>query len=282
MDNKIQLDTQAYFVDGKFEATRYYKDVFMCFLAGQRVEDRVVDPKDTVTLYHGTTTAYLNDILEHGLLPRKDTDQGNWQDQVASSPNVVYMTNKWHYLYAYNATGAYIEKVEKNTGKEQEPWFKSWLTFPCYIECVVPKALLVADEDFFHSRYISNRIQSSLRSGKEFSIDSIDPLECLAHYGTAGVLGGIKPEYIKSFSILGELELYRELMFSNSPYKKDTEKWGAGKGKGKVELLDIMKREDQSLHNAAFFMHQIPKGRRIGQIGINPKTGTLSLAFQKE
>lgn len=48
---------------------------------------------------------------------------------------------------------------------------------------------------------------------------------------------------------LVELELYRELMYSASPYQKYLMKWLQGKGKGDVKLIDIQKREDTSKMN---------------------------------
>lgn len=266
--------------DGKFEITHYFRDYHKKLLEQMDPEEmkKNSNEKGTVTLFHGTTTAHLNSILKDGLLPRGITKNDNWSDIHSSASNVIYLTNKWHYFYAYQATDAYMSKVAKERGVEAEPWWASWETIPCYIECEVPKYLLVPDEDFFHSRYVSQKIQSAIKKQKP-SLE-ITWEESLAHYATAGIVGGIPTEFIKSFSILGELELQKELMYDNSLYQKDLTKWGHGKGKGDMKLLDLMKREDRSLSNGTWLMNQIPKDKSIGQIGLNPKSNTIAIAFR--
>lgn len=267
--------------DGKFEITHYFRDLHKKMLETLDPEEMKKESKEkgTVTLFHGTTTAHLNSILNNGLLPRAETKNDNWNEIHSSAENVIYLTNKWHYFYAYKATSAYMEKRAKDEGREADPWWVTWETIPCYIECEVPKSLLVPDEDFFHSRYVSQKIQSAIKKNKG-SIE-LSWEESLAHYATVGVVGGIPTKYIKSFSILGELELQKELMYDKSPYQKDLTKWGTGKGKGNVKLLDLMKREDSSLKNGTWLMNQIPKDAMIGQIGLNPKTNTIAIAFKK-
>jgi hypothetical protein len=276
------LNTDDYRNDeGKFDVVKYLKDSHVKVLESMNERDLVSDSnkKDTVTLYHGTTTAHLNNILKNGLLPRKETNNDNWSEISSSASNVIYLTNKWHYFYAYQATQSHLIEKGRKEGIEPEPWFMTWETVPCYIECEVPKSLLVPDEDFFHSHYISRKIKSALKKERDYI--EITWEESLAHYATVGVVGGIPVEYIKSFSILGEVELQKELMFDKSAYQKDMKKWASGKGKGDLKLLDLMKREDSSLLNGAWFMHQIPKNKEIIQIGKNPASNTIAIVFER-
>ncbi|WCK57579.1 hypothetical protein PP175_26300 (plasmid) [Aneurinibacillus sp. Ricciae_BoGa-3] len=104
-----------------------------------------------VTLYHGTSLYYLNDILLHGLVPRQVTGFSNYEEAYHSNEHLVYLTNKWHYFYAYKT---YERLNEENV--EQ-------MNFPCYVECKVPASNLTIDEDFFHSKYVHNRIKSAIK-----------------------------------------------------------------------------------------------------------------------
>jgi hypothetical protein len=279
MDKSI--NPKSYLIDGKFEATHYFKDIHKKRISEMDIETikAKANASDTVTLFHGTTTAHLNDILSNGLRPRIETKIDNWGGELTSLENVVYMTNKWHYLYAYQATDSYLKEKHKGEGRKYEPWWECWESYPCYIECTIPKALLVADEDFFHSKYISQKIKSAVK--RNLMDVELNWNDSLSQYGTAGVLGGISPSQIKSFSILGERKLFYELMLSESTYNKDAVAWGAGKGKGKLKLFDIQKREDSSLENGAWFIKDMPKGKQIQQIGINPASKTLAISFQK-
>lgn len=282
IQNNGILDMEDYRTEsGQYGITDYLKDSHVKVLESLKPEEMLSSAKvkDTITLYHGSTTAYLNQILKHGLLPRKETYNDNYEKISSSAFNTVYLTNKWHYVYAYKATDVYIQKKAEQEKREVIPWWMSWETIPCYIECEVPKALLVPDEDFFHSKYISQKIKSALKKG----FDSIEMTweESLAHYATVGVVGGIPAEYIKSFSILGELELQKELMFDKSAYQKDYKKWATGKGKGDLKLLDLMKREDRSTMNGAWFMDQLPKNKEIKQIGKNPSSNTIAIVFER-
>ncbi|MFF2532187.1 hypothetical protein ACFVS2_25090 [Brevibacillus sp. NPDC058079] len=275
------INIENYKNEDGFEVTRYYKDLYIKQLEMTNVEEvrRNADMKDTVTLFHGTTTAHLNSILQHGLLPRKETEIDNWKGIYSSANTVIYLTNKWHYFYAYQATSSWMEEKAKERGEEIKDFWVTWETFPCYIECEVPKALLVTDEDFFHSTYVSQKIKSAIKKERDFTV-TWD--ESLAHYATAGVLGGVPVEFIKSFSILGELELYKDLMLVNGQYQRDLSKWGHGKGKGDLKLIDIQKREDQSLSNGTWFMgRDVFPGDIIGKIGMNPKSNTIAISIKR-
>lgn len=265
--------------DGMFRATDYFIQLYKEQVEEINIKEvkSEIDLSDTVTLYHGTTFGHLNSILKYGILPRAITNIDNWEDVeliLPSTSNVVYLTNKWHYFYAYQATGTYMEKNYQRIN-----WWDTGETFPCYVECVVPKALLVADEDFFNSKYMTQKIKTSIKKGKELTVSWE---ESLAHYATVGVLGGVQPEWIRSFSVLAEPKLYYDFFLGDTPYSKEFWAWTQGKGKGKIKLIDMMKREDQSLSNATWMMKDAPKGwTRISEVGVNPETGNLAIVWTR-
>lgn len=69
-------------------------------------------------LYHGTKESLASDILNRGLIPRKEGD-GNWEHTILSNPNQVYLTTAYAgYFAAVAADGD--EKwciVEVETGR---------------------------------------------------------------------------------------------------------------------------------------------------------------------
>ena len=80
-------------------------------------------------LYHGTSSRYLPEILEYGLQPREYTDvAGNWEGNIQSKPDLVYLTDAYALYYALAAT------------KEHEKLV--------VIQVDVPEEELLPDEDF--------------------------------------------------------------------------------------------------------------------------------------
>jgi hypothetical protein len=79
----------------------------------EEVKKEAEKDKETITLYQGTTSNRLNSILREGILPRKETgiDNWNWDGDKSSIENEVYMTNKWHYFYAFNSWGVYLKNI---------------------------------------------------------------------------------------------------------------------------------------------------------------------------
>lgn len=231
---------------------------------------------ETVTLYHGTTSLYLNSILQNGILPRSEVGTSNWEHVMESIPNVTYLTNKWHYFYAINAT---ITHLQKEFGDEWPLLGVSVPVFPCYIECKIPKDLLLLDEDFLLSEHMGKKIKQSLKN--EGNLD-LDPLECLNHYGTVGVMGAIPPEWIVSFTILGEPGMINYVIDEKGQYYKDWKKWQYGRGKGKLTELDLFKREEKSDLNGTWWMKNFQAGTQIKQIGVNPRTSKLSLTLEAQ
>lgn len=108
-----------------------------------------VDENDTISLFHGTSTYYLNEILTFGLLTRKESKINNWENN-PSFDQLTYLTKKWQYVYAYNAMLNLYEK-------------ENIATYPCYIEFKVPKALLVPDEDFINTKYMIKKLNKNGR-----------------------------------------------------------------------------------------------------------------------
>jgi len=234
------------------------------------------DKHDTVTLYHGTTSGYLNGIIRTGILPRRDTGIDNWQEALSSIENVTYLTNKWHYSYAIHAHIKYAEEHDVPTESE----VKLRNSFPCYVECKVPKGLLVMDEDYFHTSNFLQKLKSHLKKHPDMHYMELpnlfDPMECLAQYGTVGVLGTIPPSMITSFTVLGDESLYQYLIDPSSPYVRDWERWRQGKGKGKLKLRSLLEKEAESDLNGTWFMQQVKKNT-IVSFGLNPSTGKLAM-----
>jgi hypothetical protein len=224
------------------------------------------DEQDYVTLYHGTTSAYLNNIIKTGILPRQQSRISNWKNN-PSIENVTYLTNKWHYFYANSATIKYMDI---------NYWWNTFETLPCYVECRIPKALLIADEDFIFTSYFFKKIKSAKNKNLDLTVNW---MECLSQYGTVGVLGAIDPKYIVSFTVLGDVHLFAQnFMIQESQYLKDYEKWQEGKGKGKLKLQDLLNIEQQSDLNGTWWLDNFKnKELHINRFGINSVTGKLTL-----
>lgn len=237
------------------------------------------DKSDTVTLFHGTTTAYLNFILRGGILPRSQTGNGNWEGEVSSIENVTYLTNKWHYFYAMNAHMNYTKNEQVN-----EPESSASLpSLPCYVECKVPKDLLVVDEDYLLTSHFQQKIKSYTKKNPKAPFEEvftlIEPMECLAQNATVGVLGTIPPSMIVSFTVLGDENLFRYLTDNHSPYMRDWNKWRQGKGKGKVKLQTLLEKEAESSLNGSWHKSQVRENTLI-TFAVNPNTGNLAM-YQK-
>ncbi len=55
-------------------------------------------------LFHGTSTAHFDTIISQGLLPRSQTGLSNWQGDVESKPQLVYLTTAYPVYFAWQAT----------------------------------------------------------------------------------------------------------------------------------------------------------------------------------
>tara|TARA_Y100000992_G_C21250415_1_gene485557 strand:- start:71 stop:766 length:696 start_codon:yes stop_codon:yes gene_type:complete len=151
---------------------------------------------EELTLYHGTTTKYLDKILSKGIFPRKllqENTNGNWSKD-PSNPFMVYLTSAYAPYFADVA-------ANKNGGK------------PVVLEVKVDKFNLYPDEDYleqatredpewqkkFRGQDMSQRTKffvQKFMAYKDFYTES------LKHMGTACYLGGINSEQITRYSIL--------------------------------------------------------------------------------
>ena len=238
------------------------------------------DKSDTVTLYHGTNTFYLNRILKEGIAPRDVTGVDNWGHEAQSNEGIVYLTNKWHYWYAYHAT----EKILKDKYGEDwssKPEAQWWLTFnplPIYLECQVPKVYLTFDEDIVYSKFFKDKLKNAIKKRQDLNM-RISWEESLSQSGTVGVRGGIPPEFIKSFTVLGAGQLYLDLMGDSSQYKKEFHKWAQGKGKGKMKKEVLKEKESKYSTIGTFQKDQIPKGLLISEFGFAKENKALSITL---
>lgn len=129
---------------------------------------------ESVTLYHGTTSLNLTDILERGLQPRTHKD-GNWE-ACPSREDCVYLTNAYGFYYAIAALQA------------GEPML--------IVEVEVDADNLLPDEDFIgqalqHKGDLGDQdlveatldIRDNLELYKEWAHDSLRGLGNAAHHG---------------------------------------------------------------------------------------------------
>lgn len=259
----------------------YREDYVKSLRSIEKKDINLVDNQETVTLYHGTTTAYLNDILSKGILTRNETGTSNWELQ--SVENFTYLTNKWHYYYAYKANEEYLVRIfgEDFADHPRGQWWRTLNPLPCYIECKVPKALLFADEDMILSRYylqkLKNTVKKAQKLGKEEINIELTWEDSLSQYGTVAAFGSIPPEYIHSFTVLGEPKMYLDLYENEGPYMKDFHQWQSGNGKGKrFDALAMMKRETNSDLNGTFWLKDM-KGKKVKGFVFNPRTKKIAI-----
>lgn len=239
----------------------------------EEIKKEAEKDKETVTLYHGTSSNRLNLILREGILPRKDTGIDNWKgdgEEKSSIDNVVYMTNKWHYFYATNTVWVVANETGSYIGEYG-------IIYPCYIECKVPKSLLVMDEDFIKTRYMIKKITSTYKKGRGLVFD---PLECLSQYGTVGVLGGISPSMIVSFTVLGGVDIFKYIIDEESPYYKEWLNWQLGQGKGKIKLKQMWEKEAECNMNGTWYTHEVKKNSKVS-FKKNPSTGNIAMVQSK-
>lgn len=243
----------------KLQHTEMVKELY------DNLDNKKIDKDDYIMLYHGTNLRSLNSILIDGMLTRNITKVSNFNDVIISNEHLVYMTNKWHYFYAFNS---FLLDVNS----------QDTMNIPSYVEVKVPKALLVEDEDFFHSKYVKSKIKRCLKKNERYLEISWE--ECLAQYGTVAVIGKIPREYLFSFTILADLELFQKNFASEDcQYSKEVVNWGNSKGKGKLKFMDLVKLESSDI-NATYFMDSIPENNIIKGAFIND-SGMLSLQLEE-
>lgn len=204
----------------------------------------VETPWETVTLYHGTTTKHLNAIIKEGLTPRITNKQNNFLD-VPSNEELVYLTSKWHYWYAFNANQkSLIEQVgeERYLSEPIEDLWEETMDYPMYVAVDVPVEVLTLDEDVVYQI----DIRKALMEGKITSASQISLDDCLQQ-GTAASIVPIPPEWISNFGIIGSQEFRDGLL--DGQYGADAHGWFSGFGMGSSDLLSIMVAEMSNFNN---------------------------------
>lgn len=136
---------------------------------------------EEIKLYHGTTSVYLDSILEKGLLPREETGNSNYEVQYVwgasdifeSYPDRVYLTNN-----PDRAKMLGEEAVDVNEGEV------------IVLEVLVSQENLLPDED----------------SKKQTWQESLE------YMGSVAYKGIITPDKIKVYNITpGMISLYRSI-----------------------------------------------------------------------
>ena len=157
-----------------------------------------------ITLYHGTSTRNLDDIMKNGIKPRRESE-GVWDDDCQSREDMVYLTNSYAPFFAQQACllkdGEYIYKpvvIEVSISDKQA------------------NKRLYPDEDYLEQLARDNG--SSLPESY-FSLDLVGKTkffrERLEHYqpmwthslqglGNVAFKGVVYPKFINRYTILDE------------------------------------------------------------------------------
>ena len=184
-------------------------------LALQREEEQKYPPKDysksKITLYHGTSTKYLNDILSKGITPRHKKES-NWSGN-PSHPLMVYLSDAYPVYFAQQSVNAYNEK---NCDSEKDE--------PVVLEVIVDTKRLYPDEDFLEQYHRiapqwkdaveKTTMQERTIYFKQNLLDYKDDYQTsLFGLGNCCHKGVIKPKNIVRYSILD----YNEILNYSDP-----------------------------------------------------------------
>ena len=184
--------------------------------AKQREEELKYPPKDyskgKVTLYHGTSTKYLDDILSKGITPRHNNGIGNWSGN-PSHPLMVYLSDAYAVYFAQQSVNAYDEK--KCNSKKNEP---------VVLEVIVDTKRLYPDEDFLEQYHRiapqwkdvveETSMQERTIYFKQNLLDYKDDYKTsLFGLGNCCHKGIIKPQNIVRYSLLD----YNEILHYSDP-----------------------------------------------------------------
>ena len=185
-------------------------------LALQREEEQKYPPKDysksKITLYHGTSTKYLDDILSKGITPRHNKGIGNWSGN-PSHPLMVYLSDAYPVYFAQQSVNAYNEK---NCDSEKDE--------PVVLEVIVDTKRLYPDEDFLEQYHRiapqwkdaveKTTMQERTIYFKQNLLDYKDDYQTsLFGLGNCCHKGVIKPKNIVRYSILD----YNEILNYSDP-----------------------------------------------------------------
>lgn len=228
------------------------------------------DVVDDIIVYHGTCLPYANFILKNGIEPRKKLENGNFDKEIRSFDGMVYLTTKWHYLYAHNSCVQYDKK---------EPASDSIINAMCYFDCRVNLNELCLDEDFFHSAYVLSKIKKCLKEHR--NILTLSSSECLQYYGTVASNGKISRERIVGLTILlNQDKIFKNFISASSQYQKDVKKWAHGKGKGALSKKDLLLLEDDE-NNLFYDVSKIKSDYIIDKIVYNTEAKKYVLLFKR-
>jgi hypothetical protein len=140
-----------------------------------------------VTLYHGTSTSALPDILKNGIKPRPRGTKGNW-DKAPSARDRVYLTRGYALYFAMHAADI--------TGSK-----------PVVIEVEVPGFKLVPDEDGLEQlgRHGDDDAPGDMWERTAWYAEHADEFDYGASLDTLGTVaheGPIPPQLIKRVAIV--------------------------------------------------------------------------------
>lgn len=151
-----------------------------------------------MVLYHGTSTKHLPRILKEGLLPRsKSKNKGNWEGEIQSKPNLVYLTTAYPVYFAMCAASEPLDQLGES------PLHVAIVKKPqdlVVLKVEVEDSDLYPDEDFIARQlhrqgdYPSLKLPEVIKltdpiDYKQFALASID-------YNGIAAIRSVKPEQI--------------------------------------------------------------------------------------
>lgn len=269
MNDLMDLDAISHFPLLNFAKSMYIDYVSAMKQTARFSVNQLKKKEDIVELYHGTTAVHLSSILKEGLKPNAE-GFNRWENEVPPLSNVSYLTDKWHPFFAAHAflkveeqRNPFIQSLIEGHLNKSMKFTGQKINFPCFIKVRVNKNFLIADEDFFLSRFMNEKtiklldkfkldydkiINENAPIPKEFfeELGIFDPVtlgkNCLNFNGTVAYLGEIPPEDIVEVTSMASFESFKWVLIDESTqYRKDYVSWQSGNGKGKLKNKDIQK-----------------------------------------
>ncbi len=150
---------------------------------------------NTITLYHGTTTKYLDHILKQGITPRYKNNIGNWKDD-PSREDMVYLSDAYACHFAYVTAGEQggdplVLQVNVNNKRlyPDEDYLEQFTRLDPEWKSTVENTTMSFRTKFFKDRLLDY---------KDYYEDSLRFLGNVCHKGI------IKPKNIIRYSILDD------------------------------------------------------------------------------
>ena len=216
---------------------------------------------ETITLYHGTSSHYLADILKNGLRPRKCTNNSNYDDSNPSNESLVYLSNYWHYFYAFMTTNINLQNYEKEhdvdlrdekTDDETgfyEAYYRLTGDMPIVIEVEVPVEWLTYDEDIAYF----NPFLQDVKSGNIQNPGDVDYRYSMQQF-TCACMEAIPVSMIKSIEVIAYYDL-DYILDKRCDYAQIYGRWTYGRKIEEEELaeaLELAIEEMKDYHLGAF------------------------------